>query len=100
MGFLLQEGSDVLLRVFAKPRASKSRVLALREGKELEIALQAPPVDGAANSELCKFLSKALGLSKSRIVVEKGKASRHKVVRLSGSKVEAVKARLGPFGET
>jgi len=34
-----------------KPRASKSRILGVREGM-LEVALAAPPVDGEANAEL------------------------------------------------
>lgn len=88
-----QDGDDVLVFVRAKPRASKSRVLVERDG-EIDLALKAPPVDGAANDELVQFVSKKLGMAKSRVTLERGQASRHKVLRVSDATVEVVRAEL------
>jgi uncharacterized protein (TIGR00251 family) len=75
-----QEGQDALLRVYAKPRASKSRFVRVSDA-EVHVALSAPPVDGEANKELLKFLSGSLDIPKSQLLLEKGDASRHKLVR-------------------
>jgi uncharacterized protein (TIGR00251 family) len=83
-----QEGTDVLVFVRAKPRASRSVVLGEREG-ELEVALQAPPVDGAANEELVRFIAKKVGVPRSRVVLHRGETSRHKVLRLREMTLEA-----------
>lgn len=83
-----QEAEDVLVFVRAKPRASKSAALGEREG-ELEVALKAPPVDGAANEELVRFIAKKVGLPKGRVLLERGQTSRHKVLRLREMTLEA-----------
>lgn len=44
----------------------------------LLVKLQAPPVEGKANTELIRFLAKALGCSKSEIVLLRGDTSRQK----------------------
>src|SRR5690606_23106699 len=93
-----QEGGDVLVFVRAKPRARVSRIvgeLVGESGSEIEIALGAPPVDGAANEELVRFLAKALGIARGNVTVERGSASRHKVVRLTGMSVESAMAVFG-----
>lgn len=69
-------------RVFAVPRASKSEVAGEREGA-LRVRIAAPPVDGAANKELVKILSKFFGVSKSNIEVTAGTGSRRKTVTLN-----------------
>jgi hypothetical protein len=90
---LWQEGEDVLVRVYAKPRASKSRIVKTSNA-ELHVALSAPPVDGEANKELLKLISRSFGFPKSALTVEKGEASRHKVVRVRGGDVEKIEMTL------
>jgi uncharacterized protein (TIGR00251 family) len=94
---------DVLLSVFVKPNRSKSALLGARESDgreagtsvaELEVALAAPPVDGAANAELVAFLAKRLRVPKASIVLESGLTSRHKVVRIRAADVELVRQAL------
>lgn len=72
-----------MISVHAKPRASKTRVLGVTNGA-LEVALAAPPVDGAANEELVCALSDHFGIPKRRVTLVGGEASRHKRVRLEG----------------
>ncbi|NLY93129.1 MAG: DUF167 domain-containing protein [Myxococcales bacterium] len=69
--------------VWAKPRAAKSRVLGVREGA-LEVAIAAPPVDGAANEELTATLAKHCGVPKRSVVLVAGQSGRHKVVEFLG----------------
>uniref|UniRef100_A0A8B9IVL7 CO040 protein n=1 Tax=Amazona collaria TaxID=241587 RepID=A0A8B9IVL7_9PSIT len=46
------------------------------------IAIAAPPSDGEANAELCRYLSKVLEVKKSEVTLEKGGKSREKVVKI------------------
>ncbi len=72
-----------ILTIFAKPRASRSKVAGGREGA-LAIQLAAPPVDGAANEELIAFLSKALGVPRRQVTLLSGDTNRHKRVAVTG----------------
>ncbi len=46
----------------------------------LKVRLQAPPVEGKANTELLRFLSRELGCAKGALTLQRGAASRYKVV--------------------
>lgn len=74
----MQAGST--LRVRVKPRASKSRVVGMKDDA-LEVAVAAPPVDGAANDELLRTLALHYGVPKSTLAIVSGHNSRIKLVR-------------------
>jgi uncharacterized protein len=80
--------------VHAKPRAKKSAILGVAN-EELDMALAAPPVDGAANEELVRSLSGALGVPKRSVVIVRGESARHKVVEVSGLTLDELLGRLG-----
>jgi uncharacterized protein (TIGR00251 family) len=80
--------------VRVQPRASRTEV-AGRQGDALKIRLTAPPVDGAANDALVKFLATRLQVSRSAVRLEAGTAGRSKVVAVDGIGVEAAARRLG-----
>lgn len=65
--------------VHAKPRAKKSRIVGPR-GDALEVALAAPPVDGAANEELVRVLADALGIPRRNVTIVRGETSQKKLV--------------------
>lgn len=69
--------------VQAHPGASKNEVMRLENGV-WHIRVTAPPVEGKANRALIEFLSEILDVSKSRIKIEKGAASRRKMVEVEG----------------
>lgn len=48
------------LRLRVQPRASRTEVVGLR-GDEIRVRIAAPPVDGAANDMLVRFLAERLG---------------------------------------
>ncbi|KAK8761502.1 hypothetical protein V5799_027229, partial [Amblyomma americanum] len=72
----------VAIRVHAKPGASVSRITDI-SGDSVGIQIAAPPVDGEANAELIRFLSKLLNLRKSDVSLEKGARSKEKVVMVT-----------------
>ena len=76
-----RDGNDLVLDVRVQPRASRSEI-AGPHGERLRIRLQAPPVDGRANSALIEFIAAAFGLPRSRVVIEHGLAGRDKRLRL------------------
>ncbi len=81
------------LSVRIQPRASKNEVVR-REDGGLKIRLTAPPVDGAANEALIRFLADALSVPKAQIAIVSGHASRDKIVRISGISSEAANQLL------
>ena len=63
-------------------------------GDAVKIRLAAPPVDGAANAALIRFLANALTVPRSAVVITAGAGSRHKRVRVNGMVPETVRAAL------
>ena len=80
-----------------QPRSAKNGVTRMEDGS-LRIRLTAPPVDGAANEALVKFLSDALAVSKSVVEIVSGHTGRQKIIRISGIN-EADVIRLLNTGE-
>uniref|UniRef100_A0A8B9BA51 Uncharacterized protein n=1 Tax=Anser brachyrhynchus TaxID=132585 RepID=A0A8B9BA51_9AVES len=65
----------------AKPGARCSAVTDVT-AEAVGVAIAAPPSEGEANAELCRYLSKVLGVKKSEVILEKGGKSRDKVVKI------------------
>ena len=60
----------------------------------LKVRVRARPVEGAANEALIKLLSKALGVPKSAVTIQRGGQSRTKMVTAEGLSEPELKARL------
>jgi uncharacterized protein (TIGR00251 family) len=84
---------EALIKVRVVPRASRDEVMGWQED-ELRIRLKAPPVEGRANSALCRLLAARLGLPASAIEVVSGATSRTKLLRVSGLSREALRQLL------
>jgi uncharacterized protein (TIGR00251 family) len=76
---------ELRLKVRVKPRAAKSRVLGLKDDT-LEVAVAAPPVDGAANEELVRTLADHYGVPKRAVEILSGETARIKLVRVVGAR--------------
>ena len=70
----------VILNIKAQPNSSKNKIAGVY-GDAIKINIKAPAVEGAANKELIKFLSKTFKVPKSEIEL-KGETSKQKKVIL------------------
>jgi uncharacterized protein (TIGR00251 family) len=85
----------VRLKIKAQPNASRSEFAGLYDAESLKIRIKAPAVEGAANKELVKFLSKNFKVAKSEITFKTGQNSKIKIVEFPLSeKFEAFAADM------
>ncbi|MEN8177044.1 MAG: DUF167 family protein [Pseudomonadota bacterium] len=82
MTWFAWEGNDLILRLRIQPKASRNAFVAPYGDDYYKVAISSPPVDGKANKQLIKFLSKNFGLPRSKISLESGEKSRSKSLRL------------------
>ncbi len=94
MNPLEQAEGGVRLRLRIQPRASRTEVAGLH-GDSLRIRLSAPPVDGAANEELVRFLAELLHVPVRAVEITAGHSGRQKTVRVLGVDRAAAAAALG-----
>jgi len=87
-----------VLSIRIQPRASKNGINVMENGK-LKIRLTAPPVDGAANEALVKFLADTLLVAKSQVEIVSGHTAREKIIRITGKSDEEVRSLLNSGGE-
>lgn len=85
--------SDSAVAIQVLPRTSRDAVVGERQGA-IAIRLKAPPVEGAANAALCRFLAKQLGVPSSAVTLVRGARSRHKWIAVEGWSAETVRAAL------
>ena len=85
--------AGVTLTVRIQPRASKNEAVRLENGG-LKIRLTAPPVDGAANEALVKFLADRFSVAKSQVEIVSGHTSRDTIVRVNGVSGEGAESLL------
>ena len=85
--------SRVRLSLQVQPRASRTEVAGLH-GSRIRIRLAAPPVDGAANEELIRFLAETLGVQRDAVRIVAGHSSRQKTVEVAGLTGEEAARRL------
>jgi uncharacterized protein (TIGR00251 family) len=89
----------ITLRVRVQPRASRDAFGGEREGA-LVVRLTAPPVEGAANEALVRFLGRGLGVAPSAVRIAAGASGRSKRVAVSGIDTSTARARLGGLMKT
>jgi uncharacterized protein (TIGR00251 family) len=86
--------SETVFDVRVIPRAKKAGLAGRRAGAWL-VRLRAPPVDGAANTELIDVLAETLGVPRNAIAIVAGDRSRQKRVRVIGIDAATALERLG-----
>ena len=74
------KNDKVFLYIKAQPNSSKNKIAGIY-GDAIKINIKAPAVEGAANKELIKFLSKTFKIPKSDIEL-KGESSKRKTIIL------------------
>jgi uncharacterized protein (TIGR00251 family) len=81
------------ITVHIVPRA-RATAIAGRHGDAVKIRLVSPPVEGAANDELVRFLAGRLGISRSAVTVVAGHTTRRKIVAIEGMESASVLTSL------
>lgn len=75
-----------MLAIWVTPRSAKPGIGGWRGGtdgrEELEVRIAEAPVDGAANGAVVRLLAEALGVSRSKVALVSGTASRHKRIAI------------------
>ena len=87
----------VTLAVRAQPGAKRTAIVGVYgEGAaaQLKIAVQAPPVEGKANSALVGFLAELFMVGKNKVEIVSGELSRSKIALLRGVSLERAKSQL------
>jgi len=79
------EGADLVLSVRVQPRAARDELKL--DGERLRVRITAPPVDGAANAHLVRFLAAEFCVAPSRVTLVRGATNREKLVRIASPAV-------------
>jgi len=84
------------LTLHVQPRARRTEVAGLH-GDAIRVRLAAPPVDGAANDELVRFLAERFGVARRAVRIVAGATARRKVVEIDGVAADdAMRVLLAP----
>lgn len=86
--------TGVRLRLRVQPRASREEVAGFA-GDAIRLRLTAPPLEGAANDALVRFLASRLEVSRSAVELVAGRTGRTKLVEVTGITPSEVSRRLG-----
>lgn len=70
-------GADLVVCLRVQPRAGKDEILG-PHGDRLKVRIKAAPVDGQANRHLIRFLAKAFGVPRARVMLLGGETSKDK----------------------
>jgi hypothetical protein len=93
-GWYRRNGEVIALTLHIQPGAKRSEIVGLH-GEALKIKLAAPPIEGRANDALLKFIADLFAVPLRNVELKQGGQSRHKVVAVSGSKVEPESLLIG-----
>jgi uncharacterized protein len=96
MSVVTATSTGVRIAILVQPRASRTELAGLH-GEALKVRLAAPPVDGAANEALIRFLAQTLNVPRTAVMISSGLSGRRKHVVVSGLGLAEV-ARLLEVG--
>jgi uncharacterized protein (TIGR00251 family) len=89
-----EEVEPLRLRVRVTPGARRDEIVGWR-GDALRVRVRVAPEKGKANEAVCALIAKAVGVAGRGVSVERGHASRDKVLVVVGIGEEEVMRRLG-----
>jgi len=90
---IVEKDSSVTFSVRVIPRSSRTEIVGEHDSA-LKIKLKSPPVEGAANEELVRFLSKLFGVTKAQLDIISGQTSRNKRIRISDLSADKISSIL------
>jgi uncharacterized protein (TIGR00251 family) len=90
-----KKGAALTIRV--TPRSRKTEFGGVMEDGTLRVRVDAPPVEGKANSALVKFLAKVLGVRQNRIEIVAGEKGLDKIISILDMSAEEAEQRIQGF---
>lgn len=84
-----KDGDWIRFGVRVQPRSSRNQIMGEHEG-DIRIKIMAPPVEGAANQALQRYLAEVLKLPKRDVRIVRGETSRRKVVEIRGIEADSL----------
>lgn len=78
---------EIAIRIHAKPGAKQNAITDV-SAEAIGVQIAAPPIDGEANTELIKFISKVLQVRKSDLNLDRGSKSREKILLLAKDTID------------
>jgi uncharacterized protein len=94
MGAIEERDGACLLNLYATPRASRTKVVGMHDGR-IKLQVAAPPVDGAANDAITAYLAGVLGVGRSSVTLVAGQTGKRKVARVEGVSAATAAQALG-----
>ena len=74
----LHAAGQLILQVKVVPKSARTEFAGVMADGTVKVRVGAAPEKGKANAELCAFLARELGVSKTRVHVESGETSARK----------------------
>jgi uncharacterized protein len=91
---IVQDTKDgAILTVHLQPRSSTTECVGIHNNA-IKIRVAAPPVDGAANDALIRFLANRLSIPYTSVRILSGTRGRHKRVLMKETTAQLVRAHL------
>jgi uncharacterized protein len=87
----MQQACTIEVRL--KPNARRDSV-DIDDNSVLQVRVNAPPIEGRANSALIELLSETLDIPKSWLSIKRGAASKNKVVAVLGMTKDELLRRI------
>jgi uncharacterized protein (TIGR00251 family) len=85
----MQTADKLTIDVLVVPRASRTAVGPM-VGDRLRVAVQAPPVDGAANAAVIEAVAEAFGVRRSAVTIVRGERGKRKTVAIAAGGAAAL----------
>ena len=85
-GWLQRHPDRFTLALRVQPRAARDEVAGIH-GDRLKVRICAPPVDGAANRHLCRYLADLFEVPSASVRLIRGETGRDKTVEVTGTRV-------------
>lgn len=93
MDAISAHASGATIDILVSPRASKSRVVGLHDGR-VKVQIAALPADGEANEEVIALFSRALGVPRAQVQLQSGSTGKRKRLLVRGITPIEVALRL------
>lgn len=88
-----RDGNATTITLHLQPGAKRSQICGMY-GDAVKLAIQAPPVDGKANTALREFIASRLKLPTAAVTLVSGAAGRDKRIRIDGVTPEQAQTAL------